>query len=1344
MVSASGTALASSSFDDGINNSNPISPRGGPASGGIASAAARAAGRLQSRRGAGAPPLSVDVASSPSGVASPPSGASPSGASPSPHPLTRTVRPSSSPTCVFGESGSGPLSGDAVAVAAAVTRRSAAAAALQPSGSSPVSSFSSSSAAAGAAAAATRPPPASLSRVSVGAPGHFYYYSFPEAGVDLRRGSGNGGGEAAAARRPSLGAGRASRERAAAGVATTTRSASGGLPSPSPPPPSSSNVPLLLSLPPKPPSSQTAAAGATTTTTSAAAASSLPSPFASSLKPFSEDEEIEEDDDDESRAAGFLQRAPPVSRYERDAPEPPPLADRPIQWWRSNPSAAAAAAAASASDDFLLFFDEEGGAKVSSPSPPSSSKRRKTKSRSRRRRELSSHPCEVGESSSGRDLEQGRRSVPEKQGDEEEEEESDDEEEEESDEDEDLIVGKPNVRDRKLVPALTLDGRLVAAPAEQYAVLVMDVPDLPAAAERARERREGGSGKGKGKAKAKVESERVSEVIGGDGDAAGDDDGETFGTEPDPNSTHSSSSVSSSVLRAAAAGARAGGRFVKHVILGKRRLAVSAEVMAAARSRAAGEQEASRRRQRGEQQTQQQHESAGNASSDKSNAVRRKTTRTSSTEGKEGNGVEAEKASHLAVAVAAPSKPADDDGNENDADGDQKQNQQPPSPTLPFLLEDLLDDDVPIEPSIIVEETFRRLFPESFRAAVPVFRHKEVDLLLLKWDRACAALEAAEARFEAEMAWCSRLRRRRQLQQEGNSTTTAITPRRPTMRDRTSAKGRLRWLRNAFAPPKVDAIDTLARRVRELEAAISKARASALASRPTSSFFVFFDSQRDAAIAAQVNLQAEDGHSFTVVDAPGPEEVSRVEREKDREKEKGFFFFFFFRFRVFFFKFSFSFSLSLTATSFLNQTNHQVLWQTLWMPWAERDLRGLAVLPALALLLLVPIGFFLGGASQITLFLCRIDGFRIGTGTLCGSSFMRALTSILPPLLLSLWNGVILPKLLYWLALAEGRSASLSALDRRVCDVYFLFDVVNVFLGTVLGGSLFNSLRTMLQNPGSVLKTLGAAAPTVSSFWMNFLILQAVALVPSRFLFPHPGVLGDLWRAAGAGFRRFGAWARGCCGGGRKRKGRSGDGGGRRSSGGGNSSSSFPPPIHPHRSAHASMDALWPHSIRYGKEIGAALLIFVVALSYAPLSPPVPAVAAAYFLVSWLWWRFSALYVFERAYESGGRLFPHVVRAVLWVSGKRERDLGREEIEKERKREKAEEERAKKRHQKLTFSLSRPLSSNIPLRPSSSPRPWWDSSSSPAAPTRRPRCSGSGSLRSSIPSEPRCPGTGEP
>ena len=71
----------------------------------------------------------------------------------------------------------------------------------------------------------------------------------------------------------------------------------------------------------------------------------------------------------------------------------------------------------------------------------------------------------------------------------------------------------------------------------------------------------------------------------------------------------------------------------------------------------------------------------------------------------------------------------------------------------------------------------------------------------------------------------------------------------------------------------MDSIDYWAGKVRELEAAIVRARQAALAAPPCSSYFVFFTSQADAAIAAQVNLHPEDGHSFRVVEAPGPEEV---------------------------------------------------------------------------------------------------------------------------------------------------------------------------------------------------------------------------------------------------------------------------------------------------------------------------------------------------------------------------------------------------------------------------------------------------------------------------------------
>ena len=76
-----------------------------------------------------------------------------------------------------------------------------------------------------------------------------------------------------------------------------------------------------------------------------------------------------------------------------------------------------------------------------------------------------------------------------------------------------------------------------------------------------------------------------------------------------------------------------------------------------------------------------------------------------------------------------------------------------------------------------------------------------------------------------------------------------------------------------IAGARVDSIDFWSARVRDLEQRISLARQAALEHAPTTSYFVFFNNQKDAAIAAQTNLHAEDGHSFRVMEAPGPEEV---------------------------------------------------------------------------------------------------------------------------------------------------------------------------------------------------------------------------------------------------------------------------------------------------------------------------------------------------------------------------------------------------------------------------------------------------------------------------------------
>ena len=79
------------------------------------------------------------------------------------------------------------------------------------------------------------------------------------------------------------------------------------------------------------------------------------------------------------------------------------------------------------------------------------------------------------------------------------------------------------------------------------------------------------------------------------------------------------------------------------------------------------------------------------------------------------------------------------------------------------------------------------------------------------------------------------------------------------------------------------------------------------------------------------------------------------------------------------------------------------------------------------------------------------------------------------------------------------------------------------------------------------------------------------------------------------------------------------------------------------------MDALGPRSPRYGKEVGAVLLVYVVCFAYAAVSPIISAIAFGFFALAWLWWRFALLYVFERAYESGGLHWQQVHAGVIWA-----------------------------------------------------------------------------------------------
>ncbi len=53
-------------------------------------------------------------------------------------------------------------------------------------------------------------------------------------------------------------------------------------------------------------------------------------------------------------------------------------------------------------------------------------------------------------------------------------------------------------------------------------------------------------------------------------------------------------------------------------------------------------------------------------------------------------------------------------------------------------------------------------------------------------------------------------------------------------------------------------------------------------------------------------------------------------------------------------------------------------------------------------------------------------------------------------------------------ALCEGKWPSLSQMDRRIASLFFMWDVFNVFLGAMLGGSIFSQLDNVINDPGSI------------------------------------------------------------------------------------------------------------------------------------------------------------------------------------------------------------------------------------------------------------------------------------
>jgi DNA-directed RNA polymerase III subunit RPC2 len=367
---------------------------------------------------------------------------------------------------------------------------------------------------------------------------------------------------------------------------------------------------------------------------------------------------------------------------------------------------------------------------------------------------------------------------------------------------------------------------------------------------------------------------------------------------------------------------------------------------------------------------------------------------------------------------------------------------------------------------------------------------------------------------------------------------------------------------------RVEAAKVWEKRVRQCQEKIKEARRAAIQGPPAPSRIILFNSQEAAAVSAQSTLFPIDGSMFHVLRAPGPDDI---------------------------------------------------YWPTLMMTRGERTFRKALMFPLIAFIMLLPSGILAGALSIIQLALCGGDPSRgiesklnweayckdypEGERPLWVTLFQKVLLTWLPPVLLMLWQ-IVLMRVLYYIAAAEGRNIALSMIDRRIISLYFYWDFFNVFLGGVIGSA---GISLLVQNfsevdINKVLILFGRAIMSNSNFFISYVSLRALLMIPFKLLFPHPAVL--CWTLRNLLSKTY------CCA---------------------------------TRCNLTFRDkyVIWaPKSFMYGKESGIFLLIAMMGAIYAVSAPLILVFAAIYFSFAFVVFKHHLLYVYGRAYESGGIYWP--------------------------------------------------------------------------------------------------------
>uniref|UniRef100_A0A7C8Z1U3 Uncharacterized protein n=1 Tax=Opuntia streptacantha TaxID=393608 RepID=A0A7C8Z1U3_OPUST len=185
-----------------------------------------------------------------------------------------------------------------------------------------------------------------------------------------------------------------------------------------------------------------------------------------------------------------------------------------------------------------------------------------------------------------------------------------------------------------------------------------------------------------------------------------------------------------------------------------------------------------------------------------------------------------------------------------------------------------------------------------------------------------------------------------------------------------------------------------------------------------------------------------------------------------------------------------------------------VYWPNLAIPYVHLSIRRLIITVAfffLTFFFMIPIAFVQTLAS-----IEGIEKYAPFLRPVVEMKFIKSfLQGFLPGLVLKLFL-IFLPSILMMMSKFEGFEC-LSSLERRAAGKYYIFNFVNVFLGSVITGSAFEQLNTFLHQPANkIFETIGVAIPIKATFFITYIMVDGWAGVAGEILRLKPLIIYHL------------------------------------------------------------------------------------------------------------------------------------------------------------------------------------------------------------------------------------------